>query len=127
VKAAAENLEGCYKRVAKQFAEDDQLEAAFKVQAEWDKLKPHATIVAVWSVTVGMNRTGTRAFYSNGHLDSPQGARIWMQNGATVLMRNVDATASEGLWEHACVLSADGKTMLGKNQRGERVELRRLK
>jgi hypothetical protein len=125
--AAGDRLGAAYKRVSKKLAEAERLDEALGVLKELENLEQHTPVIAVWVVFVGGRRIGERAFYSNGHLDAPRGGKVWQQDGKAVVMRNTDPATEGGLWQDSCVLSPDGTRMAGRNHRGERVELRRLR
>jgi hypothetical protein len=57
-------------------------------------------------------------FFSNGRIGRPEGPATWSLNGRNLTMRWPGRNAPNGAWVDRCVVSPDGKSYLGKNQKG---------
>lgn len=87
-----------------------------------DTNKPH--VVATWAHEVGPRRQvkqSTIKLYSNGRINAPDGPATWTLTGTRLTLRWPNPAAPGGAWEDDCTLSPDGKTYLGRNQRGVRI------
>ncbi len=71
-------------------------------------------IVAVWQHQAAGGKPGNVTFWSNGHLQTPDGKFTWERNGSKLKLHWPP-------WVDDCTISPDGQSYEGKNQRGVHI------
>ena len=88
------------------------------------------TVIATWAHQVNDNRRIVRRqtlkLYSNGRIDGPDGRGTWEAKGRILILTFPDPRAPGGQWKDVCNVSSDGKSYIGKNQRGFTLRGRKL-
>jgi predicted Ser/Thr protein kinase len=80
-------------------------------------------VLAVVSHGAAGGRPGRVQFFSNGHLNAPDGPNTWvLHGGRNLVLRWPNKAAPGGAWLDTCKISNDGRTYTGKNQKGTPIK-----
>jgi hypothetical protein len=101
--------------------DDDKLPAQV-VHATPAKL----SVIGKWQHSSSGSEGWETTFLPNGHIGTPDAAATWTLKGRTLTLRWPQSNAPNGVWVDRCVVSPDGKSYAGKNQKGAAIRGTRL-
>lgn len=78
-----------------------------------------------WRQSVAFGLEVGLRFYPNGRINDPNGPNYWTLQGDVLAMHWPDPRAPGGEWVDTCVLSADGRWLVGRNQADAVIRARR--
>lgn len=83
------------------------------------RVKPY--VISTWTHTPQGGGTATIKLYSNGRINSPDSANLWVLYNDHLVLRWSDPAAPGGMWVDDCAISADGRRYNGRNLQGRPV------
>jgi len=89
-----------------------------------DPVEPYP--VGTWEHSVDFEPGGTIKLFSNGRTLSPAAQETWSLSGSELTLRWPNPAAPGGVWIDGCVLAADGRSYVGRNQIGVIVRGKRV-
>jgi hypothetical protein len=127
VRGAKEKLDAAYQKIIGKLIREKEDELAEKFDARKDEFIEHhdAThpprVVAIWNFGLAGAAPGQIQLLSNGRVNSQTSKHKWKTEGNQLIFYWQDERAPGGVWIDTCTLSADRKSIKGRNQLGASV------
>lgn len=127
VQKAKATMDAAYEKSIDKLVKEKETELADKFVARRKEFAEHhdAThpprVVALWMFGLVGKEPGRVALLSNGAVNSPTGKSSWKVDGNKLIFYWPNERAPGGVWIDTCTLSADRKSIRGRNQLGASV------